>query len=142
MAISLRKRKRESSVPTDSLSDIAFLLIIFFILTTSIRRLTGFTTDMPSAQKSPPQTQQTEKTPTVTLVGGQLKMDGAAIEMPGLQQKLGGLNLPARKESDRVVILETSGKVVYQQYYEVLAAISGAGGIVGILTEDEGKKTK
>jgi len=140
MALSLRKRKRESLLPTDSVSDIAFLLIIFFILTTSIRRITGFTTDMPSAQKSPPQTQQTEKTPTVTLVGGQLKMDGASIDLPGLRNKLAALKLPARKENERVVILETSGKVSYQEYYETVAAISSAGGIIGILTEDEGKK--
>jgi biopolymer transport protein ExbD len=140
MALSLRQRKRESAIPTDSLSDIAFLLIIFFILTTSIRRLTGFNTDMPSAQKSPPQQQQTEKTPTVALVGGALKWDGQAIDGEGLRQKLVALNLPAKKESDRIVILETSGKVPYQQYYETLAIISGAGGIVGILTEEEGKK--
>ncbi len=140
MALSLRQRKRESAIPTDSLSDIAFLLIIFFILTTSIRRLTGFNTDMPSAQKSQAQQQQTEKTPTVALVGGALKWDGQAIDAEGLRQKLVALNLPAKKEGERIVILETSGKVPYQQYYEALAIISGAGGVVGILTEEEGKK--
>lgn len=142
MALAVRKRKHDSTIPTDSLSDIAFLLIIFFILTTSIRRLTGFSTDMPAAQKSTPQQQQTEKTPTVALVGGALKWDGQAIDAEGLRQKLAALGLPAKKENDRIVILETSGKVPYQQYYEALAIISGAGGIVGILTEDEGKEGK
>lgn len=124
------------------MSDIAFLLIIFFILTTSIRKLTGFTTEMPAAQKSQVQQQQTEKTPTVVLVGGALKWDGQAIDVEGLRVKLNELNLPIKSENDRVVILETSGKVPYQQYYEALAAISQAGGVVGILTEDEGKPTR
>jgi biopolymer transport protein ExbD len=140
MALNFRQRKRESAIPTDSLSDIAFLLIIFFILTTSIRRLTGFTADMPATQKTPPQTQQTEKTPTVALQAGTIRMDGQTIDLDALQKKLAALNLAAKKENDRVVILETSGKVVYQQYYEVLAAITGNGGIVGILSEEEGKK--
>lgn len=93
-----------------------------------------------ATQKTPPQTQQTEKTPTVALQAGTIRMDGQTIDLDALQKKLAALNLAAKKENDRVVILETSGKVVYQQYYEVLAAITGNGGIVGILSEEEGKK--
>lgn len=139
MALAFRKRKQDSTVPTDSLSDIAFLLIIFFILTTSIQRLTGFTSDMPAAQKAQPQQQQTEKTPTVALTATGLKYDGQAVDLATLRGKLTALNLPAKTENDRVVILETSGKVPYQQYYEALATISGAGGVVGILSETEAK---
>ena len=43
MALARRKEKRELEIPTDSVSDIAFLLIIFFILTTTLSKLTGFT---------------------------------------------------------------------------------------------------
>jgi biopolymer transport protein ExbD len=139
MAIALPKRKRDSTVPTDSLSDIAFLLIIFFILTTSIRRLTGFTTEMPTAQKS--QQQQTEKTPTVSLTQSGIKFDSQDVTVAVLREKLAALNLPSKKETDRIVILETNGKVPYQEYFEALAAISGAGGIVGILTEEGSKQS-
>jgi biopolymer transport protein ExbD len=34
------------------------------------------------------------------------------------------------------VLLEAAGKVDYQTYYEILAAISAAGGVVAIVEED------
>jgi biopolymer transport protein ExbD len=135
----LRKKRGETSIPTDSLSDIAFLLIIFFILTTSIRRTTGFTADLPSAQKTPPQTQQTEKTPTIALKDDTLRLDGNVVSLADLRTKLLAMNLAAKPENDRIIILETAGKVPYQQYYEVMALVTGTGGIVGLVAEDDAK---
>lgn len=131
-----RHERKEPHVPTDSLSDVAFLLIIFFILTTSIRQLTGFVTELPAAEKAT--AQQTEKTPTVQLRDAELRFNDQVVDTATLRARLFSLNLAGRREEERIVVVETSGKVDYQRYFETLAAISGAGGIVGLLTEEEG----
>jgi biopolymer transport protein ExbD len=137
MAFRRRSGGKSSTIPTDSLSDIAFLLIIFFILTTSIRKLTGFTTDLPAGQRA--QAQQLEKTPTVVLRDGALLLDDKAISMEDLRQKLQALHLETRPADQKVILLEASGKADYQQYYDVMASISAANGVVGIIMEETEK---
>jgi len=126
-------------VPTDSVSDIAFLLIIFFILTTSIRKLTGFETDIPAAEQTQQQ-QQPDKTPTVKLHAEGMTFNDQPVTLEGLRAELRRLNLPARPEDRRVVVLEAAQGVSYQHYYQAMAAVSSSGGVVGILAEEEGAK--
>ncbi len=139
MKIGARERG-EVRVPTDSLSDVAFLLIIFFILTTSLRQITGVKADLPAAERGAPQ--QVEKTPTVQLRGEELRFNDQLMDLATFRDRLRELDLPSRpREEDRIVVVETSGRVSYQRYFETLAAISGAGGIVGLLTEEEGERS-
>jgi biopolymer transport protein ExbD len=136
MAMNRVRKKRDSTVPTDSLSDIAFLLIIFFILTTSIRKLTGVTTEIPAAEQGQA---QLEKTPTVVLQGGSLAFNSENVSVEQLRQRLKELKLEAKKPEERVVLLEASGTVNYQRYYEVMAAVSAAHGVIGIITQEQRK---
>lgn len=136
MAIKRERRKRETVVPTDSLSDIGFLLIIFFIITTSIQRITGFQTEIPSAQRAE-QTQQA-KLPSVKLNNGQLTLDDQPVSVDRLREQLLALQLPTKAESERIVVVEATGRVDYQSYFETLSAISAAGGVVGLVSEEKG----
>ena len=137
MALARRKEKRELEIPTDSVSDIAFLLIIFFILTTTLSKLTGFTAELPSAAASQQQAKSDAKTPTVQLASGKLLFDEREVSIAALRERLLDLRLANRQGEERIVMLEAAGKVDYQTYYEVMAAISAAGGVVAIVEEDE-----
>jgi biopolymer transport protein ExbD len=139
MAWKRERRKRDTVVPTDSLSDVAFLLIIFFILTTSIQRLTGFQAEIPSAERAE-QSPQAEKMPSIKLNGGSMTLNDQPVDATLLRAKLADLQLSSRAESERVIVVEASGRVPYQQYFEVLSAISGAGGVVGLLSEEQGAR--
>ena len=133
-----RKEKRELEIPTDSVSDIAFLLIIFFILTTTMSKLTGFTAELPSGAAAQQQAAKTDaKTPTVQINNGKLLFNEQEVSMAALQERLLDLQLAKKQGEERVVMLETAGKVDYQIYYETMAAISAAGGIVAIVEEGE-----
>jgi biopolymer transport protein ExbD len=138
MGFSLRRSRGQANVPTDSLSDIAFLLIIFFILTTSIRRLTGFTSELPAGEKSA--AQQTEKTPTVAIHGTQIALDDKDISIEELKLRLAEMKLPAKASSERVILLDASEEVDYQRYFEVMSLVNAAGGVIGILSEEEEAK--
>ena len=137
MPIVKRKETKELEIPTDSVSDIAFLLIIFFILTTTLSNLSGFTAELPSADASQKQAAKTDaKTPSVQLAGGKLLFNEQEVSLQTLQDRLLDLRLGSKEGEEKVVLLEAGGKVEYQTYYAAMAAISTAGGVVAIVEEE------
>ena len=137
MPIVKRKETKELEIPTDSVSDIAFLLIIFFILTPTLSKLSGFTAELPSADASQKQAAKTDaKTPSVQLAGGKLLFNEQEVSLQTLQDRLLDLRLGSKDGEEKVVLLEAGGKVEYQTYYAAMAAISTAGGVVAIVEEE------
>jgi biopolymer transport protein ExbD len=138
MPFTRRTKKSDLEIPTDSVSDIAFLLIIFFILTTTLSKLSGFTAELPSADASQKQAAATDsKTPTVQFAGGKLLFNEQEVSSDTLRDRLLDLQLGKKEGQDKVVMLEAAGKVDYQAYYAAMAAISAAGGVVAIVEEGE-----
>ena len=134
-------KKRAGSIEPDltSFSDIANLLIIFFILTTTLVRPWGRIVDMPSAA-TPPEQQQRSDTPTVNITRDRLTVaegegEGKEMTMDEFRQYLWKRNFPALDEKHRSVSLETAKDVPYERYYQIVTAISAAGGIIAILTD-------
>jgi len=122
-----------------SFSDIANLLIIFFILTTSLVRPFGRKMDMPSSAK-PPETQRQDATPTVRIMADRImfsEREGQEreVSMNELRADMWKRNFPACSEKDRSVVVETSPDVTYDRYYGVVTAIAAAGGVVALMTE-------
>lgn len=132
-----RKEKRDLEIPTDSVSDIAFLLIIFFILTTTLSKLTGFTAELPSAAAQQQAAKTDLKTPTVQIANGKLLFNEQEVSPAALRERLLDLQLTKKQGEEKIVMLEAAGKVSYQAYYEAMAVISAAGGIVAIVEEGE-----
>ncbi|MBI3987286.1 MAG: biopolymer transporter ExbD [Lentisphaerae bacterium] len=136
MRISVKKRQLDNDdIPTASFSDLAFLLIIFFILTTALTPQTGFVSELPSGQQG--ETQQT-KTPILALHDGRMQFDDQEIQRRELRGRLAGLGLAAKQGQDKIVMLSADGKVSYQEFYEAMVAIHQASGVVAIVRE-EGK---
>ncbi len=129
------KKKREGGIPTDSFSDIAFLLIIYFLVATTLVRVQAITTEMPSGDKA--EQAQSEKTPIVNLRGGQMFFNDAPVALQDLEERLLALDLPARAPEKRVVMLESAAGTPYHMYFEALAAISGSGGVVAMVEPEK-----
>jgi len=129
-----RKRPDAPDMPVGSFSDIAFLLIIFFIVATTLNKMSGVTTDIPAGEKS--QGATAEKVPTVELHGERITFNKEDITMKGLRRRLAALDLDKKKGEERVVVLEASGEVAYQVYFDALASISAAHGVVAIVKEE------
>ena len=136
-------KKRQGDIEPDltSFSDIANLLIIFFILTTTLARPWGRTVDMPSAATPPQQEKQESDTPTVNLTRDRItiaeggKEGEKEVTMNELRQFLWKKNFPKMDEKHKSVSVETSDDVPYERYYQVVTAIAAAGGVVAILTD-------
>ena len=140
----IKKRKVHASDPdVTAYSDIAFLLIIFFILTTSFSVPLGRIIDMPSAAK--PEVEKKEnRIPSVNILVDRIML-GYGVEDEGsreittmeLRMELAGFQFHSRPESDRMVVLEVAEDVPYQRYYEIVMMIAEAGGIIAMITTTE-----
>lgn len=135
MARSRRKPEGAGAVPVDSFSDIAFLLIIFFILTTTLNATRGFTSELPQGKKAEARSQA--KTPTVTVKDAQILWNGDPVDLAGLEAKLRPLELASKEGEERIVLFEAVGDVPYRDYYAAMAAIDRAGGHVAIVKEEK-----
>jgi biopolymer transport protein ExbD len=136
MPLARRPERADPPLPTDSVSDIAFLLIIFFILTTTLTKLRGFTAELPAASPTSQAAPTDPKTPAVQMAEGKILFNEQEVSLPVLRDRLRDLRLDAKRGEAKVVTLEAAGRVPYQDYFAAMAAISAAGGVVAIVQED------
>ena len=130
-----RNLTRDPEIPVASFVDLAFLLNIFFIMVTSIAEFNGVVADVPAAERSAgPQ----DKTPTIAIQENKLLFNDQEITPGDLQQRLTDLDLAHKSGEAKVVLIEAQGKIVYQDYFQIMAQVSAAGGVIGIV-QDEGK---
>jgi biopolymer transport protein ExbD len=135
MTIKRIHKRKEPEIPVSSFADIAFLLIIFFILATTLVQLTGMVSEIPSGKKAE---KKEEKTNRVQLMpGDKIRFNEHYTDTAGLRKRLKDLNLKNKAGPDRIVQLEAVGNVTYQTYFEVMTAISAAGGVTVIVTEED-----
>ena len=128
-----RRRRRAAEIPTSSFADIAFLLIIFFILASALAVTQGFVAKIPEGEKS--QAKQ-EKTTTVRLSNGKITLNDDELTLDDLRARLAEMELASKTGNDRIVLFEQSGEDDWQAFYEVWAAVSSAGGEVVIVLEE------
>ncbi len=133
-----RKDRADADIDVGSFSDIAFLLIIFFILTCTFLRPAGEEVRVPSG-KSDPEQDSSEKQPTVNVNADGILWNGeVAMDLERLQEKPNSLKLHQADKDKRSVILDCADEVSYQTYFDVCMAITKAGGVVALMEHDEG----
>jgi len=138
-----RRRTREradADIDVGAFADIAFLLIIFFILTTSFLRPVGQEVSIPQAQ-TPENREVDERTPTVNLLPdkilfGEEEANMEELSLDELRSRLFAMNLRGAEDKDRMIVLEISEEIDYEGYFQVVTLISDAGGIVAIVEEN------
>lgn len=130
---SREKKHRNGTIPTDSFSDIAFLLIIYFLVATSLVKIKSITADLPAGEKSA--SAQTDKTSTINLRGSEIFFNDKPLNFETLNARLAALDLANLEPDKRVVLLESAAGTPYQNYFQALAAISANGGVVAIVED-------
>ena len=138
----IRKTTRDAAeVPTGSFADIAFLLIVFFILTTTFVLPAGETLSIPAGTSDA--SKKEDKMLTVSLRPSEIFFGekGDRVTLDQLREVLGKARLYEKPETDpkRLVVLDSSPDVPYEEYYQTLMVISRAGGVVAMV-EPEGRK--
>ena len=137
--IKRRKKPPLVDVEVGSFSDIAFLLIIFFILTTQIARFTGHLVTIPSGAPSEGEKKEEEKQITVNIASdGSLtystgENSNVPLTLEELKVKMLEENFPAKEPEKRLVIVDSKADVPYELYYKVVMIISDCGGVLALI---------
>lgn len=130
-----RQSRAQANVDVSAFADIAFLLIIFFILTTTFVKKLGDRLEIPSGSADPARKQEKQLTINLSTTEIRYGADAKQVSMPELRAALGEANLPARKPGQRIVILDSAPDVPYERYFQVVMAVTDAGGVLALLEE-------
>ncbi len=126
----VKGRPPSSAIPTSSMADIAFLLLIFFMVTTVFSATKGLDFRLPKEDDNPPE--KVEAVYIRVYPGGRISVDGRQMEisqiLPYLKPKLE--NWP-----DKPVILHTDGNATYQDMITVYDELK-RGSQIGIVVKN------
>lgn len=134
--MNLKRRKLLVEPPTTAAPDIAFILIIFFLVCASVQPDTGKSQEIPRSEDAKDQTEENQNL-EVSLTDTTIMVNGSLIPLENLRGKIGQLLAGKEKESDRVVIVKSSGETTYQRWITATTAIEEGGGIITIQLEQE-----
>jgi len=137
MKLVKEKRKADPTIPVVAMSDIAFLLIIFFLVTTNFMKESHIRLKLPKAEAA----EKEEKVKNSVSVdeNGVIWLNGAETE--SLKLDLANL-LGAKKGEHRKVFLKCHKELTYSEYMPVIQEINEAGGILVLKTDEKGPSGK
>jgi biopolymer transport protein ExbD len=129
-----RRRKLMVEPPSSATGDIAFNLIVFFLVCASVQPDSGRQQTLPRSEQ---ETQEQSENIEVQLGRNTVMLNGNILRQQDFDAVLKrALNGKTRQE-DRVVIVKSKADTPYYHWVVVTEMIESAGGIVTIQTEEE-----
>ena len=116
------KRSREAEIPTASLADIAFLLLTFFLVTTSLNTDKGLGLTLPAKGKAKPIPKQNIASLLINNEG-EVMLDEKRIEVPQIKDII--KNRLAQNEN-LIISIKTAARTRYQDFIKVLDQVQMA----------------
>jgi biopolymer transport protein ExbD len=115
--------------------DIAFNLIVFFLVCASTQPDRGRRQDIPSSEQSKAEQKQENTEILVTKNG--LVLNGAAVRHVELPNRLRIHFQGKPRPDDRVVVIKTRPDTPYENWIKVTSMVQDAGGSITIQREEE-----
>jgi biopolymer transport protein ExbD len=138
MARIRQKHKITVEVPMASMSDVAFLLIIFFIVTSSFSKPSKLPLELPG-ESSDSSTADVTPAPRVRVGESRIYLNDQPVEFWQLTADLRTLLFERPLPENRVVILTGEANVPMERVVETMDAIRNAEAHVGFLELDVAK---
>jgi biopolymer transport protein ExbD len=124
-----RRPSSQPEIPLTSTSDVAFLLLIFFLVAASTGTDRGRKLDLPSTEKT---TEPIKEATNLEITVGAETLKAGETELADIDELKAVVrdHLADRTEpSERVVMVNTAEEVTYQRWSDVFVAIETSGGI-------------
>ena len=125
MALIKKKKQRSAEIPSSSMADIAFLLLIFFLVATLIDVDTGIGITLPEFVEDVETVEVSKDRMAAVLINenGDVLLDGAIISIPQISKTLkprieSKIELPANRKL--IVSVKTDRKTNYNRYIMAL----------------------
>ena len=128
----LRSKLRVApTIPFIALADIAWQLVIFFLVASAFIRNESLKVDLPSSTNQP----QANKNEPITVHAGQsvLIVNGknlGASDLSGLEQEIRRQLVGRKSEQERAVVVIPKPDLTFQRDVDVMYAVQKAGGIL------------
>lgn len=134
--MNLQRRELLVEPPATAAPDIAFILIVFFLVCASVQPDTGRPQDIPRSEETPEKESQSQNI-ELSLTEKTVLLNGELIPFDKLEARIAQRLAGKESESDRVVIVKSSAETTYQRWIATTIAIENVGGIVTIQMEQE-----
>lgn len=132
----LKRRKLLVDPPSSAAPDIAFILIVFFLVCASVQPDTGKPQDIPRSEETADKDDQSQNL-EVSLTDKTVMVNGSLVPMANLKTKIAQLLAGKERDADKVVIVKSAGETTYQRWITATSAIEAAGGIITIQMEQQ-----
>lgn len=130
------RRKLLVEPPATAAPDIAFILIVFFLVCASVQPDSGKPQNIPRSEETENKEDQSQNV-EVSLTESTILINSETVTMDQVEIKLKQLLTGKEKESDRVVMLKSAEDTTYQRWVDLTTRIERAGGIVTLQLEQE-----
>ena len=131
-----RSTKLLVDVPAVASGDIAFNLIVFFLVCASTQPDTGRPQMLPKSEQQQQQQQQDEHL-IVELKRNAVLVNGDPVKTIEVKARVIAKLTGKTRMEDRVVIVKSAKDVPYHNWIEVTSQIEDAGGIITLQLEEE-----
>ena len=100
----LKRGKLLVDPPTSASSDIAFILIIFFLVCASVQPETGLGQNLPKAETQPEKPNQSQNI-EVGITPSGITLNGNPLQVPAFRQRITAELAKKTREADKVVVV-------------------------------------
>jgi len=124
--VKFRRRRRENvDIGLAPLIDVVFILLLFFVVTTTFTRETQLRVDLPEAASgTPPEATEIKQLEVVIDVDGNYTLNGKALVKHDLDTLMAALNKESAGDRTLPMIISADGKTPHQA---VITAMDAAG---------------
>ena len=122
--------------PSSASSDIAFILIIFFLVCAAVQPETGIAQILPKTEEKTDKRDQS-KNIEVSITPSSIVLNGSPLKLPEFSQRLTSALSTKTRDADRIVTVKSSPDTPYPIWIKVSQAIERAGGIITLELESD-----
>ena len=128
-----RRRPPAPYIPFISLADIAWQIIIFFLLAATFAKSDSLNLDLPGASSD----KSRSAAPTITVEVGDsaLSVNGRRVAFESLEGRIRELLAGKKTEAQRAVVVLAKDDLSFQRHVDVMYAVQRAGGIL-VMSEE------
>lgn len=122
--------------PASATGDIAFNLIVFFLVCASVQPDSGRKQTIPKAEQTKQQEQKVENV-EVILTRQTVAINGTFLSIAQFDRQIRTILTGKRRPEEKVVVVKSRQDVAYSHWIEITSRIEDAGGIITLQLEEE-----
>lgn len=132
----LQRGKLLVDPPASASSDIAFILIIFFLVCAAVQPETGLAQVLPKTEEKT-EKQDQSKNIEVSITPTSIVLNGSPLKLPVFAERITAALKEKTRDADRIVTVKSDPNTPYPIWIKVSQVIEQAGGILTLELESE-----